>query len=95
MHPVNVLKQVKSGLSPEWVGNNPGAFASNQFGSRFSKGVALAEAVAIYFTRGRRSDSAGISFKDTAALTRRFRRGCSGRPCRRPVSSGPDVRSRG
>ena len=31
----------------------------------------------------------------TEALIRRIRRGCSGRPCRRPVSSGPGVRSRG
>ena len=32
---------------------------------------------------------------DTAAPTRRIRRGCSGRPFRRPASSGPGVRSRG
>ena len=31
----------------------------------------------------------------TAARTRRTRRGCSGRPCRRPASSGPGARSRG
>ena len=31
----------------------------------------------------------------TAAPTRRTRRGCSGRPCRRPASSGPGVQSRG
>ena len=36
-----------------------------------------------------------MSIINTAALTRLFRRGCSGRPCRRPVSSGPGARSRG
>ena len=35
------------------------------------------------------------SITDTAAPTRRSRRGCSGRPCRRPASSGPGARSRG
>ena len=34
MHPVNVLKQVRSNLLPERVENNPGAFAPGQFGSR-------------------------------------------------------------
>ena len=33
--------------------------------------------------------------KGTSVPTLRFRRGYSGRPCRRPVSSGPGVRSRG
>ena len=32
---------------------------------------------------------------DTAKPIRRIRRGCSGRPCRRPASSGPGIRSHG
>ena len=35
------------------------------------------------------------SIINTAVPTRRFRSGCSGRPCRRPVSSDPGARSRG
>ena len=32
---------------------------------------------------------------NTSAPTRLIHRGCSGRPCRRPASSGPGVRSHG